>query len=324
MRAYHRTTVRQSTLARGRLGDHPLWSRALGAPNLTGRLLQPVIVSARVEDRERVPEAPWLERLSITELVRDARAAASAGLAGFLLFGTSDRKDEQAMLASERDHVVTRAIHAVKDATPDLAVATDVCVCAYTPHGQCVLFKEGNADVAATHARLAEIALVHADAGADLVIPSGMIEGSVRAVREALSSARHSDVPVAAMVKLETRMYASHRAAVEAVPVSDRAVPLIAPEDAEAARTRALHDVAGGADAVVLKPGMLTLDLIPLVGASADRPILSFFTADEHALFSTNEALPDASRMEQETFVAARRAGADLLITYGALDAAEA
>src|SRR5439155_1686866 len=88
-------------------------------------------VWSAVEDRERVPEATWLERFSITELVREARAAASAGIAGFLLFGVSDRKDETAMLASERDHVVPRAIHAVKEAVPDLAVATDVCVCAY-------------------------------------------------------------------------------------------------------------------------------------------------------------------------------------------------
>lgn len=316
--------MRQSTLARGRLGDHPLWSRALAAPSLTGRLVQPVIVSARVEDRERVPEAPWLERLSITELLRDARTAVNAGLAGFLLFGASDRKDEQAMLASERDHIVTRAIHAVKDAAPDLAVATDVCVCAYTPHGQCVLFDAGKADVPATLARLAEIALVHADAGADLVIPSGMIEGSVRAVREALSGARHGDVPVAAMVKIETRMYRSHRAAAEAVPVGERAVPLIVPDDAESARARALREVAAGADAVVLKPGMLTLDLVRLVAASADRPILSFFTADEHGLFATCDALADAAEMEQETFVAARRAGADLLITYGALESGRA
>ena len=316
--------MRQSTLVRGRLADHPLWSRALSSPAVTGRLVQPVIVSARVEDRERVPDAPWLERLSITELVRDARAAASAGLAGFLIFGAADRKDEQAMLASERDHVVTRAIHAVKDAAPDLAVATDVCVCAYTPHGQCVLFNEGNADVTATHARLAEIALVHADAGADLLIPSGMLDGSVRAVREALSSARHGDVPVAAMVKLETRMYASHRIAVESVPVADRAVPLIPADDAEAARARAVRDVAAGADAVVLKPGLLTLDLVPAIAVSADRPVLSFFTADEHALFTSNEALANAAQMERETFVAARRAGADLLISYGALDAAEA
>lgn len=311
--------MRQSTLVRGRLADHPLWSRAMSAPVLTTRLIQPVIVSARVEDRERVPDAPWLERVSITELVRDARRAASAGIAGFLIFGASDRKDEAAMLASERDHVVTRAIHAVKDAAPDVAVATDVCVCAYTPHGQCVLFKEGAADVDGTLARLAEIALVHADAGADLLIPSGMLDGSVRALREALSGSRHAALPVAAMLKLASRSYASHRIAVEAVPVADRAVPLLPPEDPAATRARAVRDVAAGADAVVVKPGLETLDLVALVAAAADRPVISFFTADEHALF-VNEAIADAPEIEREGFVAARRAGADLVITYAALD----
>src|SRR5256712_10395398 len=141
--AYHRRM--RDTLTRGRLAEHPLWSRALGSADLHARTILPVVVSSAVEDRERVPEATWLERFSITELVREARAAASAGIAGFLLFGVSDRKDETAMLASERDHVVPRAIHAVKEAVPELAVATHVCVCAYTPHGHCVLFGAGGA-----------------------------------------------------------------------------------------------------------------------------------------------------------------------------------
>ena len=286
--------------------------------------MRPVIVSARVEDRERVPDAPWLERLSITELVRDARAAASAGIAGLLLFGMSDRRDERAMLASERDHVVTRAIHAVKDAAPDLAVATDVCVCAYTPHGQCVLFNEGRADVEGTLARLAEIALVHADAGADLLIPSGMLDGTVRALRMALSSVGHAEVPVASVIKLESRLYASHRRAVEAVPVSERAVPLFPAEDPAAPQARALRDVAAGADAVVMKPGLATLDHVTRIASVADRPVFSFFTADEHALFAGNEILDDAQAAEREGLVAARRAGADIVISYAAQDAAEA
>ena len=315
--------MRQATLIRGRLADHPLWSRALGAPALAGRLVQPVIVSARVEDRERVPDAPWLERLSITELVRDARAASSAGVAGLLIFGMSDRKDERAMLASERDHVVTRAIHAVKDAAPDLAIATDVCVCAYTTHGQCVLFTEGNADVPGTLSRLAEIAVVHADAGADLLIPSGMLAGSVGALRAALASVGHDAVPVAAMVKLETKSYASHRRAVEAVPVAERAVPLIPADDIDAARARGLREVAAGADAVVVKPGLSTLDHVTRIASAADRPLLSFFTADEHGLFASNDAVPDALALEHEGLVAARRAGADIVISYGALAAAE-
>jgi len=286
-------------------------------------MVKPVIVSARVEDRERVPEAPWLERLSLTELVRDARAAVSAGLAGFLVFGTSDRKDERAMIASERDHVVTRAIHALKDAVPDLAVATDVCVCAYTPHGQCVLFAGGNADVDGTLGRLAEIALVHADAGADLLVPSGMLDGTVRALRSALAGADHASVPVAAVLKLESHLYAMHRSAVESMQVRDRAVPLIDPADTDAARARAVREIGAGADAVIVKPGLAALDHVVRVAAAADRPVFSYFTADEHALF-TSESLSDGPAAERESLIAARRAGADILISHASIDAAEA
>jgi porphobilinogen synthase len=313
--------VSPTTLVRGRLRDHPLWSRALAAPEIVARLIQPVIVSARVEDRERVAEAPFLERLSLTELVRDAREAASTGIAGFLIFAASDRKDELALLASERDHIVARAVHAVKDAAPDLAVATDVCVCAYTPHGQCVLFAEGQANVAGTLDRLAEIAAVHADAGADLLIPSGMLEGGVRALREAVSSTGRSELPIAAMVKLESVLYATHRAAVEAMPLTERAVPLIAVDDRDGARTRAAREVAAGADAIVLKPGVVTLDLISVAAQTVDRPLISFFTADEHAFFTSPDDPRERAAAERETFAAARRAGADLLISYGALSA---
>lgn len=307
--------MRQAILVRGRLAEHPLWSRALAAPGLGARIIRPAIVSARVEDRERVPDVPFLERVSLTELVRDARQAASDGIAGLLLFGHSDRKDETAMLASERDHVVSRAVHAVKDAAPDLAVATDVCVCAYTPHGQCVLFKEGNADVEGTLARLAEIALVHVDAGADLVIPSGMLDGSVRALRTALAGAGHERTPVAGMLKLASRAYAAHRRAVEATPVTEPVVPLIAPDDREAARARATREVAAGADAIVVKPGLSTNDLVTLAQA-ADRPVIAYHTADEHGLFHPNEELADGDALERESLIASRRAGADLIISY--------
>jgi porphobilinogen synthase len=313
--------VSPTTLVRGRLRDHPLWSRALAAPEIVARLIQPVIVSARVEDRERVPDLPFLERLSLTELVRDARDAASSGLAGFLIFAASDRKDELALLASERDHIVARAIHAVKDAAPDLAVATDVCVCAYTPHGQCVLFAEGQANVSGTLDRLAEIAAVHADAGADMLLPSGMLEGSVRTLRAAVASAGRPELPIAAMVKLESVLYGAHRVAVEAVSLTERAVPLVAVEDRDGARARAAREVAAGADAVVLKPGLVTLDLVTRVSESVDRPVISFFTADEHAFFTPSDDSRDLVAAERESFGAARRAGADLLISYGARSA---
>jgi porphobilinogen synthase len=316
--------MRQATLARGRLAEHPVWSRSLARSDLAGRVILPVIVGSAVEDREKVEAAPWLERLSVTEVVREARAAASAGLAGLLVFGMSDRKDEHAMLASEPDHVVPRAIRAVKEAVPELGVATDVCVCAYTAHGQCVLFGEHGADAAATLERLVAIAEVHADAGADLLIPSGMLEGTVGALREGLGQ-RRSDVPIAAIVKLESSLYVTHRAGVSAMPISERAVPLIPADDAAAAVARARRDMADGADVIIVKPGAPGLDIVARLAAFADRPLLSYFTADEHAPFVTTsgEGPLEPAAAEREHLAAARRAGASLVISSGAWSVTE-
>src|SRR5258705_4611208 len=315
--------MRQVTLGRGRLAEHPVWSRALARADLAGRVILPVIVGSAVEDRENVEAAIWLERLSLTEVVREARSAASAGIAGLLLFGISDRKDEHGFLASEPDHVVPRAIRAVKEAVPDLGVATDVCVCAYTAHGQCVLLGDHGADVAATLERLAAIAEVHADAGADLLIPSGMLDGSVRALRDALGP-RRSDLPIAAMVKLESSLYVTHRVAVNAVPISERAVPLIPADDAAAAVARARRDMADGADAIIVKPGAPGLDIVARLAAFADRPLVSYFTVDEHAAFVAETEGPlDPAAAEREHLAAARRAGASLVISSGAWNVIE-
>ena len=310
--------MREATLTRGRLAEHPVWSQIMRRSDLAARTILPVIVSSAVEDREKVDGATWLERLSVTEVVREARHAASAGLAGLLVFGVSDRKDEHAMLASERDHIVPRAVHAVKEAVPELAVATDVCVCAYTSHGQCVLFGEHGADVPATLERLVAIAQVHADAGADLLIPSGMLGGAVAAIRGALSSGHH-DLPVAAMVKLESVLYGTHRGAVNAVPITERAVPLAPADDAAAVVARARREMAEGADALIVKPGAPGIDILARLAAFADRPLLSYFTADEHApLVAASEGPLDTEAAEREQLAAARRAGATFVITSGA------
>ena len=313
----------QTTLQRGRLAEHPLWGRALRADELAARLVLPVIVSASVEDRERVEGAGALERLSITELVREARRASQQGLAGLLIFGATDRKDETALLASERDHVVPRAIRAVKQAVPDLAVATDVCVCAYTSHGQCVLFGNGGADVSGTLERLQEIAIRHAEAGADLLIPSGMLDGTAAILRQALR-AEHPDVPVAAMAKLESALYTAHRVAVGAVPIAERAVPLLSTESDGAARARIRRDLADGADAVVVKPGLPALDLVHVLALSTDRPVISFHTADEHLAFASAAETIDAAGAEREAIAASRRAGASLVISHGSWSVTEA
>ncbi|MHB8631598.1 MAG: porphobilinogen synthase [Candidatus Limnocylindria bacterium] len=312
----------QGTVARRPLAEHPGWARALRGDGLASRMIIPVVVSASVEDRERVEGTGQLERLSLTELVRDARAAASAGFAGLLLFGATDRKDARAFIASERDHIVPRAIRAVKEAVPELGVATDVCVCAYTDHGQCVLFRDGGADVTGTLERLGEIAVAHADAGADLVIPSGMLDGTVAAVRRALAG-DHDDVPVAAMAKLESSLYSLHRLLVQSAPIRERAVPLLAADDPTASRARVLRDLAEGADAVVVKPGTPAIDIVAGLRPLVRLPLISFHTADEHAPFVAASEDLDGAAAERETLAASRRAGADLVVSYGAWSAAE-
>ena len=311
--------MREAIQSRGRLADHPVWARVLASTELSARTILPAIVSSAVEDREQVEGVPWLERLSLTEVVRQARAASVAGLGGLVLLGASDRKDEHALLASEPDHVVPRAIRAVKEAAPDLAVATDVCVCAYTAHGQCVLFGEKGADVPGTLERLISIALLHAGAGADLLIASGMLEGTVSALRAALAAAGRDEVPVAALLKLESALEVTQRNAVQAISIAERAVQLLPAADAAAAVARARRDMAEGADAVIIQPGAPGLDIVARLATFADRPIASYFTADEHGLFAAaTEGALDSVAAEREHLAAARRSGASLVISWGA------
>ena len=147
-----------------------------------------------------------------------------------------------------------------------------------------------------------------------------MLEGSVRALRAALAGAGHEKTPVAGMVKLASHAYAAHRHAVEATPVTEPAVPLVAAEDREAARARAARDVAAGADAIVVKPGLWAIDIVSLVAQTADRPVIAYHTADEHGLFHPNEEVADGDLLERESLVASRRAGADLIVSYAAVD----
>jgi porphobilinogen synthase len=310
--------------ARGRLAARPGFGAALSA-GTRERLVQPLLLySAGEEERRAIPMIPGQYLLSLTEAVREARLAARAGIAGVLLLAAPDRHDESAMLAAQTDWLVPRAVRAIKDAVPDLGVATDVCVCAYTAHGQCVLFDEGGADVAATHLRLGEIAVAHAQAGADLLIVSGMLAGSVAAVRAALSEAEATDVAVAAAIKYKSLLFEPYRAAVGISPGRDRAVPLLALGELDGAVKRAGLDVGDGADAVAVMPGLLALDVVSALAARPDVPVVCFHVAGEYAMVrGVAESGLDADSIAVESVVASRRAGADLVISYASLVVAE-
>ena len=289
------------------------------------RLIQPLVLfSADEEERRAIPSLPGQYYLSLTEAVRASRAAARAGLAGVLLFAAPDRKDETAVIAAGSEWLVPRAIRAIKDAVPDLGVATDVCVCAYTRHGQCVLFSEGAPDVAATHARLGEIATAHAGAGADLVIPSGALAGSVSAIRAALEAAGLGDVAVAGVVKFESALYQPYRTAVGIPPSTERAVPLVALGDINGALAVAARELGEGADAIVVKPGIVALDVVAALRSRLTVPVIAAHVAGEYAMQRAVEEFGlEPARLAVETALASRRAGADLVVTYAALDAAE-
>jgi porphobilinogen synthase len=289
------------------------------------RLIQPLILfSADEEERRAIPSLPGQYYLSLTEAVREARAAARAGIAGVLLFAAPDRKDETAVLAAESDWLIPRAIRAIKDAVPELAVATDVCVCGYTTHGQCVLFSEGAPDVVATHARLAEIAAAHAGAGADLLMPSGMLAGTVAAIRGALDQSALSDVAVAGVVKFESALYEPYRTAVGIPRSSERAVALLPLGDISGGLTVAQREVRDDADAIGVKPGIVALDIVATLRARVRVPVIACHVAGEYAMQRAVEEVGlEPARLAVETALASRRAGADLVVTYSALEAAE-
>ncbi len=308
-----------------RLAARPGFGAALTG-GVLGRLVQPLIVfSAEEEERRAIPSLPGQYLLSVTEAVREARAAARAGIAGVLLFAAPDRHDETAVLATQSEWVVPRAIRAIKDAVPELGVAADVCVCAYTSHGQCVLFSGGGPDVDSTHRRLGEIAVAQAQAGADLLVPSGMLEGAVAAVRRALDEAGVREAAVGAVVKYASALFDPYRAAVGMPPGRDRVVPLIPLGDVDAAIARARRDVAEGADAVVVEPGLVALDVVAALRSRLSVPVAAFHVAGEYAMLRAVEASGmDADRLAAESALGTRRAGADLVVTYAALAVAEA
>ena len=311
--------------SRSRLAARPGFGPALvGA--VRERLVQPLILfSADEEERRAIQALPGQYLLSVTEAVREARSAARAGIAGVLLLAAPDRHDESAVLATQPEWVLPRAIRAIKDALPELGVATDVCVCAYTSHGQCVLFGADGPDVAATRRRLGEIAVAHAQAGADVVVMSGMLEGSVGAVRRALDEAGLRETAVAGVVKFASALYAPYRAAVGMPFASERAVPLVPLGDREAALARARRDAADGADVIVVMPGVASLDVVAVLHARLAIAVAAFHVAGEYAMLrALEESGLEADAIAAEEAIGSRRAGADLVISYAARATAEA
>lgn len=276
--------------------------------------------------REAIGSMPGQARLSIDELVRDAKEVASLGIPGILLFGLPHDKDPRGSEAYADDGIVQQAVRAVKDTVPDLLVATDVCLCQYTSHGHCGVVEDGAVRNDPTLELLARVAVSHAEAGADLVAPSDMMDGRVGAIREALDEAGYAEVPIMAYsAKYASSFYGPFRDAADSTPqFGDRRSYQMDPANGTEALREIALDLDEGADIVMVKPALPYLDIIARARADFAAPLAAYSVSGEYAMIRAAGQLGwlDETRAMMEALTAIRRAGADIVITYFARDAA--
>jgi porphobilinogen synthase len=292
-----------------------------------GQFLLPLFVAEGEGGRESIEAMPGVDRLSITEAVAEARAAAGLGIAGVLLFGIPAEKDDTGSGAWDEEGVVQLATRAIKRALPELLVVTDVCLCEYTSHGHCgVLREDGAVDNDSSVELLARTAVSHARAGADLVAPSDMMDGRVRAIREELDGEGFADTPILAYsAKFASAFYGPFREAAGSTPAfGDRRAYQMDPANGREAVREALLDVQEGADMVMVKPALAYGDLIQAVKQATKLPVAVYNVSGEYAMVKAAAAAGyiDERAVVLEILTSLRRAGADTIITYHAKDAA--
>jgi porphobilinogen synthase len=291
-----------------------------------GHLVQPLFVVAGQGVRQPVPSMPDVERFSISELVAEAGEVAAAGVRAVLLFGIPADKDEQGSGAYDDEGVVQMAVRALKEAHPDLIVITDVCLCEYTSHGHCGFVRDGEVDNDITIELLAKTAISHADAGADAVAPSDMMDGRVAMIRHQLDEEGHPNVPILAYsAKYASAFYGPFREAAESTPeFGDRRGYQMDPANAAEAVREAKLDLEEGADMVMVKPAVPYLDVIRRVKEETGAPLAAFHVSGEYSMLKAAAANGwiDERAAVLETLTGIRRAGADVIVTYYAKEVA--
>jgi porphobilinogen synthase len=289
-------------------------------------LIQPLFVVAGEGVREEVPSMPGVERFSISELVGEATELLASGIGAVILFGIPAAKDEAGSGAYDDEGVVQMAVRALKEAHPELVVITDVCLCEYTSHGHCGIVRDGEVDNDLTLELLAKTAISHADAGADVVAPSDMMDGRIGTIRHQLDEEGHANVPIVAYsAKYASAFYGPFRDAAESTPhFGDRRGYQMNPENALEAVREAQLDLEEGADVVMVKPATPYLDVIRRVKEATGAPVAAFHVSGEYSMLqaAARNGWIDGRAAALETLTAIRRAGADAIVTYFAKDAA--
>jgi porphobilinogen synthase len=276
--------------------------------------------------REPVASMPGVARLSLDELLKEAKDAASMGIPAVLLFGVPQSKDPRGSEAYAEEGIVQQVARAVKETIPDLLVITDVCLCQYTSHGHCGIVEDGRVKNDASVELLARVALSHVESGADVVAPSDMMDGRIGAIREALDETGYTETPIMAYsAKYASAFYGPFREAAESAPqFGDRRSYQMDPANAAEAMREVGLDVDEGADIVMIKPALPYLDVIARARQEFGLPLAAYSVSGEYAMIKAAARMGwlDEERCMLEALTAIRRAGADLVITYFAREAA--
>jgi porphobilinogen synthase len=292
-------------------------------------LIYPLFVAAGRKIRKEISSMPGIFQLSVENLAKEVKEVRGLGIPAILLFGIPAKKDPVGSDACSDDGIVQTAVRAIKDAVPDIQVITDVCFCEYTDHGHCgILNSAGDVDNDATLDILARSAVTHARAGADMVAPSDMMDGRVAAIRRALDEEGHEGIPIMSYAaKYASGFYGPFRDAAESAPrFGDRRSYQMDPPNAREALREVALDIQEGADIVMVKPALSYLDVIFRVREAFDLPVAAYHVSGEYSIVKAGEKLGwiDGPRLMMEVLVSIKRAGADLILTYAAKEAAKA
>jgi porphobilinogen synthase len=291
-------------------------------------LVLPLFVRSGANLRTPVSSMPGVAQTSVDELLRDAERALTAGVGGVILFGVPDAKDATGSSAWDEHGPVQEATRALKRALPDLVVLTDVCMCEYTSHGHCgVLRADGSVDNDATLELLAREAVSHAEAGADVVAPSDMMDGRVAVIRAALDAAGFGETPILSYAaKYASAFYGPFREAAESTPAQgDRRGYQMDAGNADEALREVWLDIEEGADMIMVKPAGPYLDIVRRVKEETGYPVAAYQVSGEFAMIhaAAERGWIDRDRAMMESLVGIRRAGADFILTYFATAAAD-
>jgi porphobilinogen synthase len=270
---------------------------------------------------------PGNYQMSIDHLVKEVQRAKEAEIPAVLLFGIPERKDETASGAFIKDGIIQQAVKRIKDRVPEIMVITDVCLCEYTSHGHCGMLEKNDVDNDTTLEVLAETAVSHARAGADMVAPSAMMDGQVGAIREALDEGGYENLPIMAYsAKYASCFYGPFREAAESSPkFGDRKSYQMDPANGDEAIREISLDVEEGADIIMVKPALPYLDVIRRAREEFDLPIAAYNVSGEFAMIKAAAKLGwiDGEKAMMESLTSIKRAGADIIITYFAPEAAK-